>query len=349
MGPDDFAYDLPDDQIAQVPLDDRSSARLLVDLADGTGPDHRHISDLPDLVGPGDLLVLNDTRVLPARLRLTKETGGAVEVLLLEQTGDDREWEALVRPGRRVTPGTRLRAGDDLTVTVGDDLGEGRRTVMLDTNPPAGQAGVLAAVQAHGEMPLPPYLHTRLDDPERYQTVYSNRPASAAAPTAGLHLTGEVLDACRASGAAVEHLELVVGLDTFRPVTAGDLDDHVMHSESYTVAESTLDACRTADRVIAVGTTTVRALESANLADSTRDGTQGRTDLFIRPGFDFGVVDVLLTNYHLPRSTLLVMLEAFVGPRWRDLYALALAHGYRFLSFGDAMLVGGHRSDRITP
>ena len=349
MGPDDFAYDLPDDQIAQVPLDDRSSARLLVDLADGTGPDHRHISDLPDMVGPGDLLVLNDTRVLPARLRLTKETGGAVEVLLLEQTGDDREWEALVRPGRRVPPGTRLRAGDDLTVTVGDDLGEGRRTVMLDTNPPAGQAGVLAAVQAHGEMPLPPYLHTRLDDPERYQTVYSNRPASAAAPTAGLHLTGEVLDACRASGAAVEHLELVVGLDTFRPVTAGDLDDHVMHSESYTVAESTLDACRTADRVIAVGTTTVRALESANLADSTRHGTQGRTDLFIRPGFDFGVVDVLLTNYHLPRSTLLVMLEAFVGPRWRDLYALALAHGYRFLSFGDAMLVGRRRSDRITP
>tara|TARA_B100000315_G_scaffold5515_2_gene5524 strand:+ start:1573 stop:2622 length:1050 start_codon:yes stop_codon:yes gene_type:complete len=349
MGPDDFAYDLPDDQIAQVPLDDRSSARLLVDLADGTGPDHRHISDLPDMVGPGDLLVLNDTRVLPARLRLTKETGGAVEVLLLEQTGDDREWEALVRPGRRVPPGTRLRAGDDLTVTVGDDLGEGRRTVMLDTNPPAGQAGVLAAVQAHGEMPLPPYLHTRLDDPERYQTVYSNRPASAAAPTAGLHLTGEVLDACRASGAAVEHLELVVGLDTFRPVTAGDLDDHVMHSESYTVAESTLDACRTADRVIAVGTTTVRALESANLADSTRDGTQGRTDLFIRPGFDFGVVDVLLTNYHLPRSTLLVMLEAFVGPRWRDLYALALAHGYRFLSFGDAMLVGRRRSDRIRP
>lgn len=349
MGPDDFAYDLPDDQIAQVPLDDRSAARLLVDLADGTGPDHRHISDLPDLVGPGDLLVLNDTRVLPARLRLTKETGGAVEVLLLEQTGDDREWEALVRPGRRVPPGTRLRAGDDLTVTVGDDLGEGRRTVMLDTNPPAGQAGVLAAVQAHGEMPLPPYLHTRLDDPERYQTVYSNRPASAAAPTAGLHLTGEVLDACRAAGAAVEHLELVVGLDTFRPVTAGDLDDHVMHSESYTVAESTLDACRTADRVIAVGTTTVRALESANLADSTPHGTQGRTDLFIRPGFDFGIVDVLLTNYHLPRSTLLVMLEAFVGPRWRDLYALALAHGYRFLSFGDAMLVGGRQSDRITP
>ena len=349
MGPDDFAYDLPDDQIAQVPLDDRSSARLLVDLADGTDPKHRHISDLPDMVGPGDLLVLNDTRVLPARLRLTKDTGGAVEVLLLEQTGDEGEWEALARPSRRVPPGTRLRAGDDLTVTVGDDLGEGRRTVMLETDPPEGPEGVLAAVQAHGEMPLPPYLHTRLDDPERYQTVYSQRPASAAAPTAGLHLTGGVLNACREAGAAVERLELVVGLDTFRPVTADDLDDHVMHSESYTVAESTLDACRAAERVIAVGTTTVRALESANLAASGDGGTAGRTDLFIRPGFDFGVVDVVLTNYHLPRSTLLVMLEAFVGPRWRDLYTLALAEGYRFLSFGDAMLVGRQRPDRITP
>jgi S-adenosylmethionine:tRNA ribosyltransferase-isomerase len=349
MGPDDFAYDLPDDQIAQVPLDGRSSARLLVDLADGNDPDHRHVSDLPDLVGPGDVLVLNDTRVLPARLRLTKDTGGAVEVLLLEQTGNAGEWEALVRPSRRVSPGMRLRAGDDLTVTVGDDLGEGRRTVMLETDPPAGPEGVLAAVQAHGEMPLPPYLHTRLEDPERYQTVYSRRPASAAAPTAGLHLTGGVLDACRAAGATVECLELVVGLDTFRPVTADDLDDHVMHSESYTVAESTLDACRSAERVIAVGTTTVRALESANLAASGGGGTAGRTDLFIRPGFDFGVVDVVLTNYHLPRSTLLVMLEAFVGPRWRDLYALALAEGYRLLSFGDAMLVGRQRPDRITP
>ncbi|MDP7599204.1 MAG: tRNA preQ1(34) S-adenosylmethionine ribosyltransferase-isomerase QueA [Acidimicrobiales bacterium] len=349
MGPDDFAYDLPDDQIAQVPLDGRSSARLLVDLADGNDPDHRHVSDLPDLVGPGDVLVLNDTRVLPARLRLTKDTGGAVEVLLLEQTGNAGEWEALVRPSRRVSPGMRLRAGDDLTVTVGDDLGEGRRTVMLETDPPAGPEGVLAAVQAHGEIPLPPYLHTRLEDPERYQTVYSRRPASAAAPTAGLHLTGGVLDACRAAGATVECLELVVGLDTFRPVTADDLDDHVMHSESYTVAESTLDACRSAERVIAVGTTTVRALESANLAASGGGGTAGRTDLFIRPGFDFGVVDVVLTNSHLPRSTLLVMLEAFVGPRWRDLYALALAEGYRLLSFGDAMLVGRQRPDRITP
>jgi S-adenosylmethionine:tRNA ribosyltransferase-isomerase len=220
---------------------------------------------------------------------------------------------------------------------------------MLETDPPAGPEGVLAAVQAHGEIPLPPYLHTRLEDPERYQTVYSHRPASAAAPTAGLHLTGGVLDACRAAGATVECLELVVGLDTFRPVTADDLDDHVMHSESYTVAESTLDACRSAERVIAVGTTTVRALESANLAASGGGGTAGRTDLFIRPGFDFGVVDVVLTNYHLPRSTLLVMLEAFVGPRWRDLYTLALAEGYRLLSFGDAMLVGRQRPDRITP
>ena len=350
MGPDDFVYDLPEDQIAQVPLEDRPSARLLVDLVDGADPSHRHISDLPDMVGPGDLLVLNDTRVLPARLHLSKETGGAVEVLLLERSGDSCKWEALVRPARRVPPGTRLRAGDNLTITVCEDLGAGRRSVLLEVgtqSPSMDGTDLLLALEVYGEMPLPPYLHTRLEDPERYQTVYSRRPASAAAPTAGLHLTEEVLDACRAAGAAVEHLELVVGLDTFRPVTADDLDDHVMHSESFSVAESTLDACRSAERVIAIGTTTVRALESARLAQAGGGGTSGRTDLFIRPGFDFGVVDVLLTNYHLPRSTLLVMLEAFVGPRWRDLYALAIAEGYRFLSFGDAMLVGRRRSDRI--
>lgn len=346
MGPDDFAYDLPDDRIAQVPLEDRSSARLLVDV-DDSGPYHSHIGDLPGMVGPGDLLVLNDTRVLPARLRMTKETGGAVEILLLEATGETGVWEALVRPSRRVPPGTRLSAGGDLTVTVGEDMGEGRRKVLLDAGPRSGPDDVLASLQRHGEMPLPPYLHTRLDDPERYQTVYSQRPASAAAPTAGLHLTDEVLHACTAAGAVVERLELVVGLDTFRPVMVNDLEDHVMHSEAYTVPEATLEACRSADRVIAVGTTTVRALESAHLASIRGEGPSARTDLFIRPGFDFGVVDVLLTNYHLPRSTLLVMLEAFVGPRWRDLYSLALTEGYRFLSFGDAMLVGRRTADRI--
>jgi S-adenosylmethionine:tRNA ribosyltransferase-isomerase len=283
--------------------------------------------------------VVNDTRVLPARLRLRRDTGGAVEVLLLEpvdraDTDSAGRWLALVRPSRRVPCGTSLSAGDDLVVTVEDDLGDGRRVVRLDA-----PDGVLSAVSHHGEMPLPPYLTTPLDDPERYQTVYSDRPASAAAPTAGLHLTEEVLDDCRAAGARIERLELVVGLDTFRPVTVENLDDHEMHTEAYSVPPATLDACREADRVIAVGTTTVRALESVSA-----NGPTGRTDLFIRPGYEFGVVDVLMTNYHLPGSTLLVMLEAFVGPRWRDLYALALAEGYRFLSFGDAMFVS-----RATP
>ncbi len=337
MGPDDLAYDLPEAAIAQVPLEERTAARLLVDIGGGNAGATRHltVADLPGLLGPGDLLVLNDTRVIPARLRLRKPTGGAVEVLLLEPADASApdtalSWEALVRPGRRVPDGTVLTAGDDLEVTVGSDLGGGRRLVDLAAPP----TGVLAAVGRHGEMPLPPYLHTRLDDPERYQTVYSRRPASAAAPTAGLHLTEGLLDACRAAGARVERLELVVGLDTFKPVTTADLDDHVMHSEAYSVPEETLAACREAGRVIAVGTTTVRALESAHLG-----APRGRTDLFIRPGFDFGVVDWLLTNFHLPGSTLLAMLEAFAGSRWRRLYAEALEEGYRFLSFGDAMLV----------
>ena len=327
MRPADFAYDLPAPSIAQQPLEDRPSARLLVDFGDGVR--HLTVRDLPDLVGPGDVIVLNDTRVLPARLRLTKETGGAVEVLLLEQLDGNGTWEVLVRPSRRVAPGTVLRAGPDFEVTVGEDLGEGRRRARLDA-----RGSLLDALDRHGEMPLPPYLTTVLDDPDRYQTVYADRPASAAAPTAGLHLTDAVLDACRAAGAGIERLELVVGLDTFRPIAVDDLDDYRMHSEAYDVPAATLDACRAADRVLAVGTTTVRALESA-----ARGAPSGRTELFIRRPFEFEVVDLLLTNFHLPGSTLLVMLDAFVGHRWRDLYATALAEGYRFLSFGDAMLV----------
>ena len=328
MGPDDFAYHLPDSAIAQVPLADRPSARLLDALAEPVA--HRTVGDLPSLVGPGDVLVVNDTRVLPARLRAARPTGGAAEVLLLRAVDDEGTWEALVRPSRKLPPGSTLTVDPGLAVEVADDLGEGRRYVRLSSDGPLADA-----LDRCGEMPVPPYLTTTLDDPERYQTVYSRRPASAAAPTAGLHLTDGVLKACRSAGARVEHLELVVGLDTFRPITAEDLDDHRMHCEDYEVPPATLEACRDARRVIAVGTTTVRALESA-----ARYGLDGRTDLFIRPGFGFSVVDVLLTNFHLPRSSLLVLLEAFAGPRWRDLYATALDESYRFLSFGDAMLVG---------
>ena len=339
MGPDDFDYRLPEAAIAQAPLADRASARLL----DATGPEvvHRTVRELPDVLRPGDVLVLNDTRVLPARLRPTRPTGGSAEVLLLRPVyGEPGAWEALVRPSRKVAPGIRLDVSDDLAVDVGDDLGEGRRIVrMVDgTGEPLDRPSLLAALGRHGEVPLPPYLTTGIDDPERYQTVYSDRPASAAAPTAGLHLTDAVLEACRSAGARVERLELVVGLDTFRPVAVDDLDDHRMHSESYRVSAAVLGTCAEAraagGRVVAVGTTTLRALESA-----VRFGPAGDTDLFIRPPFDFRLVDVLMTNYHLPRSTLLVMLEAFAGPGWRDLYAAALDAGYRFLSFGDAMIV----------
>ena len=296
----------------------------------GDHVEHRTVRDLPSLLGPGDVLVVNDTRVLPARLRARRDTGGASEVLLLRVHDDDTIWEALVRPSRKLPEGTVIAVDDELSVEVGRDLGEGRRHVRLLCNGP-----VLDAINRCGEMPLPPYLTTVLADPDRYQTVYSRRSASAAAPTAGLHLTADVLDACRTAGARIESLELVVGLDTFRPVTVDDLDDHRMHREDYSVPAATLEACRDATRVVAVGTTTVRALESAALS-----GPEGRTDLFIRPPFDFQVVDVLLTNFHQPRSSLLVMLEAFTGKRWRGLYETALADGYRFLSFGDAMIVG---------
>jgi S-adenosylmethionine:tRNA ribosyltransferase-isomerase len=329
-----FDYDLPEHAIAQHPVEPRDRARLLVDRGAGRPPEHRTVAALGSLVGPGDVVVVNTTRVLPARLRLHKPTGAAVEVLLLEERPDGAGWEALVRPGRKVAPGTRLEAGPDLAVVVGERLADGRRVVDVETS------DLLAALDRHGEVPLPPYIHAALGDPERYQTVYAERAASVAAPTAGLHLTPRVMADVRAAGAAVAHLDLVVGIGTFRPIAADRVEDHEMHEERFDVPEATWDACARADRVVAIGTTTVRALESA-AALGTRSG---RTGLFLSPGSDFAVVDVLLTNFHMPRSSLLVLVEAFAGPHWRKLYATALADGYRFLSFGDAMLLGrdGH-------
>ena len=317
---DRFDYPLSAAAVAQTPVEPRDAARLLVSLDPTAPPAHRHVRDLPDLLGPGDLLVVNETRVLPARLHLRKATGGAVEVLLLEPVGSAR-WEALVRPGARVRPGTTLVAEDGTPVVeVGDRASDGRRQVTLLTDP-----------FGYGSVPLPPYITAPLADPDRYQTVYAARPGSVAAPTAGLHLTDDILRRCRTAT-----VELVVGLDTFRPITAERVEDHVMHSERYSVPEETMAACAAAERVVAVGTTTVRALESA----AATGELEGRTSLFIRGDYDFRVVDALLTNFHLPRSSLLVLLDAFVGPWWRDLYETALAEDYRFLSFGDAMLVG---------
>jgi S-adenosylmethionine:tRNA ribosyltransferase-isomerase len=323
-----FDYDLPASAIAQTPIEPRDAARLLV-ATDHTGSvSHRHVSNLPDILEEGDLLVVNETRVLPARLHLKKPTGGAVEVLLLEPLDETGRWEALVKPSRRLPEGTTLRADDDLSVEVGERLADGRRAVRLETADP------MAALAAHGEAPLPPYIHAPLADPERYQTVYGTKPGSVAAPTAGLHLTDAVIDGCRARGIGVAKVDLAVGLDTFRPVTAERPRDHQIHSERYRVPRQTLDACRRARRVVAVGTTTVRALESA-----ARGPLDGRTALFIHGDFEFQVVDVLLTNFHLPRSSLLLLLASFAGDRWRALYDSALENDYRFLSFGDAMLV----------
>ncbi|MHB8468059.1 MAG: tRNA preQ1(34) S-adenosylmethionine ribosyltransferase-isomerase QueA [Acidimicrobiales bacterium] len=319
---DAYTYELPDEAIAQEPVEPRDAARLLV-APDGQPPVDRHVRDLPQLLEPGDLVVVNDTKVLPARLHLRKVSGGEAEVLLLRQA-DALTWEALVRPGRRLPPGTVLFDGTTPVIEVGDAQGDVRIVRLL------------ADPWSRGEIPLPPYIRRPLADPDRYQTVYAAHPGSAAAPTAGLHLTQAVLDGCRKRDVGIATIDLAVGLDTFRPITTDDPGDHKMHEEAYRVPAETWAACRAASRVIAVGTTTLRALET-----TARTGQlEGRTDLFIRDGFRFAVVDILLTNFHLPRSTLLLLVEAFIGDRWRDLYGTALDRGYRFLSFGDAMLLG---------
>ncbi|HSM64853.1 MAG TPA: tRNA preQ1(34) S-adenosylmethionine ribosyltransferase-isomerase QueA [Ilumatobacteraceae bacterium] len=330
----DFDYELPDDRIAQTPIEPRDAARLLVDRG-GSPPEHRRVRDLPELLRAGDLVVLNETRVLPARLRLHRKTGGAAEVLLLEPWDSDRRtWDALVRPGGKLRVGEILFSHETPLVRVGERTPAGD-TFWVEL---IGDDDPVALLDRHGEMPLPPYISERLADPDRYQTVFAREPGSAAAPTAGLHFTPELFERLDAVGVATATVELVVGLDTFQPISTGDPLDHPMHTERYRVPPDTMAACRDAERVVAVGTTAVRALESA-----ARSGElSGRTDLFIHRGFDWQVVDVLMTNFHLPKTTLLMMIDAFVGPRWRDLYAEALASDYRFLSFGDACLLDRH-------
>lgn len=331
----EFDYPLPPAAIAQVPAEPRDSARLLVSGGSERTVEHHTVADLADLLGAGDVLVLNETRVMPARLRMRKASGGAVEVLLLERRPDGW-WEALVRPGRRVAPGTVLASAGgetDLSVEVGHVVGDGRRLVRLTGD--RNDQEELTALELVGEVPLPPYITTPLGDPNRYQTVFARQPGSVAAPTAGLHLTDDVLRCCEARGVRIDKVDLKVGLGTFRPITSDKIGDHRMHSERYCISEATMDACMTADRVVAVGTTVVRALESA----AATGALEGRTELFISRGHQFRVVDALMTNFHVPRSSLLVMIDAFIGPRWRDLYATAMAEGYRFLSFGDAMFL----------
>jgi S-adenosylmethionine:tRNA ribosyltransferase-isomerase len=329
---EDLDYDLPAERIAQWPVEPRDAARLLVDRGSDP-PAHRHVRDLVELLAPGDLLVVNDSKVIPARLRVRRTSGGAAEVLLLEPVeAERRAWEALVRPGRRLRPGEELLAADGTPVVRIDGRAPAGDTFLVTL---VGDGDPLELLAAHGEMPLPPYITATGHDPTRYQTVYAEPPGSAAAPTAGLHLTAELLDALVATGVELARVELVVGLDTFQPISETDPLQHRIHSERYRVPVETVERARAARRVVAVGTTAVRALESA----ATSGRLEGRTELFIHPGYEWKVVDLLMTNFHLPRTTLLLMIQAFVGHRWRDLYAEALQAGYRFLSFGDAMLL----------
>jgi S-adenosylmethionine:tRNA ribosyltransferase-isomerase len=308
----ELEYSLPPGLIAQHPATPRDASRLLVLHRTSGEIRHRRFRDLPEELAD-ELVVVNDTRVVPARLRLERPGGGDAEVLLLEPLNGHGEWEALARPTRRLKPGQRLGPVELL-----EHLGEGRWRLRLDGEP-------------RGEAPLPPYITEPLADPERYQTVYADREGSAAAPTAGLHFTPELL-----AGLDVERVTLHVGLDTFRPVTANDLADHAIHSERYEVAPDAWERIRTAKRVLAVGTTTVRVLESLALGAPLA----GRTELFITPGFEFRRTDALLTNFHLPGSTLLALVMAFAGvEETRRLYELAIAERYRFYSFGDAMLI----------
>lgn len=329
----DIDYELPDALIAQKPIEPRDAARLLV--ASPGAVSHRTMSEFPGLVSEGDVVVVNDTRVLPARLVLQRKTGGAAEVLLLEKRSPDgRLWEGLIKPARKLKEGELLEYFGKRVVRIGPRTEAGDTFVVeiTDDDP-------LGLIQRIGVMPLPPYIRGSLKDAERYQTVYSKNPASAAAPTAGLHFTPELLARVEAQGAALHRVELIVGLDTFKPIATENPLDHVIHSEFYSVPQETLDACRSARRVIAIGTTATRALESA----ATRGELSGRTSLFITPGYEWKLVDAMLTNFHMPRTSLLLMISSFVGPTWRSLYEEALREKYRFLSFGDAMFI--HRQE----
>lgn len=320
---DRFDYELPKERIAQHPAEPRDSAKLL-DATDLHHPQDRVVGDLADLIEPGDVVVVNNTRVRRARLHLHKLTGGAAEVLLVDPTGDPSVWVALVKPARRLPPGTVLFDGEVPIVEIVGVLESGERLVrVLDS----------ARTEKIGVLPLPPYIHTQPEDPDRYQTVYADRPGSVAAPTAGLHFTAALLERCREAGATIVAIDLEVGLGTFAPVTARRLDDHVMHSETYAISQAVWSQIRAARRVVAVGTTVVRTLETVAINQQL----EGVTNIFIRPGFRWKVVDVLLTNFHMPRSTLLVLVEAFIGDGWRQLYRDALNRGYSVGSFGDAM------------
>ena len=336
----DFWYDLPEELIAQTPLLQRDSSRLLaVDRASGAVC-HRHFYDIIDYLQPGDCLVMNNSRVLPARLLGNRPTGGAVEVLLLRDLGD-KKWECLVKPGKKMQVGQGVSFGNgELTATVTAVQEDGNRVVEFHYD------GIfLEVLERLGKMPLPPYIKAELADQERYQTVYSKESGSAAAPTAGLHFTEELLDKIRAKGVRTAFVTLHVGLGTFRPVKAEELTEHHMHAELCMIGEETAsilnDTKRNGGRIICVGTTSCRTLESLVNEDGTFEAKSKWTEIFIYPGYQFKAMNALITNFHLPESTLVMLVSAFAGrENILNAYAEAVKERYRFFSFGDAMFIG---------
>ena len=341
LSTEEFDFDLPEELIAQTPLKDRASSRLLVVNKETGDMEDKHFHDILDELQPGDALVMNNTRVLPARLYGEKpETGGHLEVLLLTNTEGDT-WETLIKPAKRAKVGTEIQFGDGrLKAVVKEELEHGGRIIEFKYD------GIfLEILESLGEMPLPPYIKERLDDPDRYQTVYAEENGSAAAPTAGLHFTKELLEEIKAKGVHLVYLTLHVGLGTFRPVSVDNIEEHHMHSEFYRLTEEAakqLNEVRQAGgRIVAVGTTSIRTLETIGTKfNGEIQADSGWTDIFITPGYQFKVVEAFSTNFHLPKSTLVMLVSAFAG---KDLtlaaYQHAIEENYRFFSFGDAMFI----------
>ena len=339
MNISDFDYFLPEEQIAQVPAEPRDFSRLMVLSPKTQSIEHRHFYQLDEYLTDGDVLIFNDTRVIPARLiGVRQPTGGKAEVFLLRQLERDR-WEVLVKPGKKMRVGSVITFGHELSCEVLAYTDFGGRIVKFSYE------GIFEEILDRlGTMPLPPYIHETLEDPERYQTIYSREKGSAAAPTAGLHFTESLMDRLRKKGVHLGFVTLHVGLGTFRPVQVDEIEDHVMHSEFYSIPTETADLIRMAKqegrRVVAVGTTSIRTLESAAVDHGMIEEKRGQTNIFIYPGYQFKIVDAVITNFHLPKSTLIMLVSAFAGREFTlQAYRTAVEENYRFFSFGDAMLI----------
>ena len=339
MKTSDFMYDLPEELIAQTPVEPRDHSRLMVVNKNTGEVEHKHFYDVIDYLNPGDSLIINETRVIPARLIGERSGGGACEILLLKQLGPKR-WETLVRPGKKLHTGAVVTfGGGKLKATIADNTDAGGRIVDFEC-----EGTFEAVLDELGEMPLPPYIHEKLEDRDRYQTVYAKQDGSAAAPTAGLHFTPELLERIKAKGIDIIPVLLHVGLGTFRPVKSEDIEDHVMHTEYYEISEDSArrinETRKRGGRIVAVGTTSVRTLESAAIAPGEVAAGCGWTSIFIKPGYEYKMVDALITNFHLPGSTLIMLVSALMGrERTLSVYETAVRERYRFFSFGDAMLI----------